>query len=236
MIDFRRTPCSSLWSAYDPRAFKLEGLSDDLENNVPSVCNTLLHALNKISVNQQSRESCPKLYDECHLNKPAAYLKQYSPSSNHISSGGGVLGSHVHTCNPITQARVHTGQPISQVRVSTQVSNNNYNSKLMAPSFYATPAPVYSSVSNPQPYSPNPGILNGTPPNVAPYICQEQYRVSRTTESSQFSDYLLLAKAFGAAVAILNMKPIKPPRHHQFPICSLRSKEWDKDTLKLHAW
>ncbi|CAH8854031.1 unnamed protein product [Trichobilharzia szidati] len=243
MIDFRRTDCSSLWSAYDPGAFKLEGLSGgDLDNNVPSVCNTLLlHALERLSVNQQPTEPYPNLFGECQLSRPAAtyaYQKQqYSPSSNHVSSSG-LLGSHVHTYSPVSQAQVPTVQPISRVRVTTQVNNNNYNSKLMAPSLYAIPA--YSSVSSPQPYPPNPGFLNGTPPCVAPrvgYVCREPYRVSGNTESSQSSNFMWLAKALWAALAILAMKPTKPPRHQQFSTCSsLRSKKWDKDTLELHAW
>ncbi|CAH8583382.1 unnamed protein product [Heterobilharzia americana] len=257
MIDFRRTPCSTLWTKHSHQ-FDSDGLCGG-GSYLPSVCDPILNALNRLSVSPESSKWRNCSSGECQhediIVHPGRLVNTNTEFTKHsltllcITAGSTSRdpGQDSRPCIDDLVLNMSTGSERSHIPVeyvnsyvtnSVQLPSDTYKRKYALYTHCSTVAPS-SKEDKSFKVSPVFDIL-GCPtsrdecPISSACMVKDLQWESVKSQARPWNN-LSLRDAVGAALSILISKP-KPGSRRQPTRQSHRTKEWDHDTLRLHSW
>ncbi|CAH8579254.1 unnamed protein product [Schistosoma rodhaini] len=231
MLDFRRTPCYDLWSTQKSEVSDENVPYVSCAGYVPSLCDPLLVALNKLSIspespdrlsgigyhtgdnitpfvrNPDSHTRYPKESKSTHLDFDAVRLNPFGVSPNYMETFENLCG-----CGHNTQ---------SEIRLPR--SDNIFSH-----------SPVTCGDVNKTQLTNQTNQLISVRKNNRPLPCDE-YPANMVIDGGA-SNGLPLRDAIGAALVILTSKSKASGCRRVISRSSHRNKKWDRETLKLHSW
>ncbi|CAI2729924.1 unnamed protein product [Schistosoma spindalis] len=231
MLDFRRTPCYDLWSTQKSEVLDADVAYVGCASYIPSLCDPLLNALNKLSISPDSPDRLsgsgyhtggnitavvrspdsdavyPKMSKSTHRDFDAARLNPFGGSSNYMETFENLY------------ERGHSTQPEIRLPRSDGIFNHS---------------PVAYGDVNKTLFTNKTNQLVSVRKVDCPLPC-EKYPANPVIDGGAWNDFPL-RDAIGAALVILTSKSKASGCRRVMSRFSHRNKKWDRETLRLHSW